>query len=122
MIDPLERRNDLHGHQNAVVNLLMEQPVNVFTAAALGRLEHLQAALNVNPEIVNARFRSVRTDSQEQHTNDWATPLWFAVVNNRLDTARALLLKGAERRSPIPKGVVLSIMPSWLGSKTCLHY
>lgn len=63
----------------------------------MGRLEHLQAALNVTPEMVNARFRSVRTDSQEQHTNDWATPLWFAVVNNRLDTARALLIKGAER-------------------------
>ncbi|MGQ7848035.1 ankyrin repeat domain-containing protein [Granulosicoccus sp. 3-233] len=87
----------LYGHQTAVVDLLMEQPMDIFTAAALGRLDHLEITLNNNPELVNARFRSVRTGSQEQHPNDWATPLWFAVVNNRIDTARALLARGAER-------------------------
>lgn len=86
----------MHGYQSAAVELLMECAMDIFTAAALGRMDQLGRAIDSDPGLVNSRFRSVRTGNQAHHPNDWATPLWFAIVNAQAETAAALLANGAE--------------------------
>ncbi|MBT0957538.1 ankyrin repeat domain-containing protein [Alphaproteobacteria bacterium KMM 3653] len=86
----------MHAYQEGAVELLMEHPMDIFAAAAMGRLDHIKAALAQDAALVNARFKSVRTGGGESHPNDWATPLWYAVVNGREDSARLLLSRGAD--------------------------
>lgn len=64
----------MHNHQDAAVAMPMDCPMDVFAAAALDRPDHLEAALAVDPALVNARFRTVRTGPQESYVNDWTTP------------------------------------------------
>ncbi|MEM7546931.1 MAG: ankyrin repeat domain-containing protein [Pseudomonadota bacterium] len=86
----------MHNHQDAAVALLMDQPMDIFAAAAMGQVDHLRTTLARDPALVNARFRTIRTGPQDDYVNDWATALWFAAVNGRDDAARMLLAAGAD--------------------------
>lgn len=86
----------MHNHQDAAVALLLEHPMDVFAAAALDRADHLDRALEIDPDLVNACFRTVRTGPDETYVNDWATPLWFAAMNGRIEIVRRLLALGAD--------------------------
>lgn len=94
----------MHGYRDAAVALLMDCPMDVFAAAALDRIDHLDTALAKDPGLVNARFRTVRTGSRESHPNDWATPLWFAAVNGRAEVVRYLLDRDADPDVADPQG------------------
>lgn len=85
----------LHAFKEDVAAYLMRCPMDIFSAAAMGREDQLAEALAENAALADARFRTVRTSGQAQHERDWATPLWFAAVNGRLETARLLLSHGA---------------------------
>ncbi|WP_299790501.1 hypothetical protein [uncultured Marivita sp.] len=78
--------------------------MDVFAAAALDRLDHLERPLDGDPGLANARFRTVRTGPQETLPNDWATPLWFAAVNGRAGVISYLLNSGADRAVSDPEG------------------
>ncbi|MEM6340217.1 MAG: ankyrin repeat domain-containing protein [Pseudomonadota bacterium] len=94
----------MHAHQDETVAFLMDCPMDVFAAAALDRIDHLETALRTDRSRVNARFRSVRTGSQENHPRDWATPLWFAAVNGRGEVVNFLLQHGADPSVTDPDG------------------
>ena len=70
--------------------------MDVFASAAMGKEDQLRALLENDPDLVNARFKSVRTGPQDTNVNDWATPLWFAVMNGRLESVRFLTSRGAD--------------------------
>ncbi len=86
----------MHNFQDAAADLLMTFAMDVFAAAAMGRIDQVAEALNDEPELVHARFRSVRTGLQEHYERDWTTPLWFAAVNGKEDVVDLLLSRGAD--------------------------
>lgn len=86
----------MHNHQDAVVALLLDHPMDIFAAAAMGRIDQIDAALSRDPGLVNARFRSVRTGPEDTYVNDWTTPLWFAAMNGRQESVDILLARGAD--------------------------
>ncbi|MEM7191179.1 MAG: ankyrin repeat domain-containing protein, partial [Pseudomonadota bacterium] len=86
----------MHTDREEAVALLLEHPMDLFAAAALDRLDHAEALLNADPDLINARFKSVRTGDQPDYVNDWTTPLWFAVMNGREEMTRFLLDRGAD--------------------------
>lgn len=59
-------------------------PMDILIAAAIGRTDHIKKALAQDESLVNARFRSVRNDTQDSFERDWAPPLWYAVMNGQL--------------------------------------
>ncbi len=86
----------MHSQQAGVVACLMEQPMDIFTAAARDRADHVLAALERAPDCLNARFRFVRSGTGEVHVNNRAPPLWFAAVNGRDAMVGLLLESGAD--------------------------
>ncbi len=86
----------MHNYQEAAIKLLMEHPLDIFAAAALDRRDHVEAALTKDSELINARFRSVRTGPDSDYVNDWVTPLWFAAMNGRQEMVEYLLERGAD--------------------------
>ena len=87
----------MHSFQDEAVALLLKCPMDIFSAAAMGRTDLIETALNEDATMVNARFRSVRTSSDPNFERDWATPLFFAAVNGQTETLRLLLKHGANR-------------------------
>ncbi|MEP5762249.1 MAG: ankyrin repeat domain-containing protein [Litoreibacter sp.] len=98
----------MHNFQDKAVALLMDCPMDVFAAAAMGQMDQLRSALEADPDLANARFQTVRTGSQKSNVNDWATPLWFAVMNGRVDVVRFLLEHEADPTISDPKGRTIS--------------
>lgn len=94
----------MHNHQHDAVTLLMEHPMDIFAAAAMDRLDHVETALAKDHSALNARFRSVRTSEVETYENDWVPPLWFAAMNGRHEMVTALLARGADPSITDPDG------------------
>lgn len=94
----------MHNHQDETVALLMDQPMDIFAAAAMDRQDHVKAQLTKDPSLINARFRTVRTGPDETYDNDWVTPLWFAAMNGRDDMVTTLLKHGADAGITDPEG------------------
>lgn len=98
----------MHNFQHETVALLLEYPMDVFAAAATGKTDQLEAEFERDPDLVNARFRTIRTGSQESNVNDWTTPLWFAAMNGRMDVVKFLLEHEADPTICDPKGRTMS--------------
>ncbi|MEO9517576.1 MAG: ankyrin repeat domain-containing protein [Paracoccaceae bacterium] len=98
----------MHNFQHETVALLLEYPMDVFAAVAMGKTDQLEAEFERDPELVNARFRTVRTGSQESNVNDWTTPLWFAAMNGQMDVVRFLLEHEADPTISNPEGRTIS--------------
>ena len=94
----------LHNFQGEAAEVLLEQPMDIFAAAAMGRTDRVEQLLSRDTNLVHARFRSVRTGPQDTHARDWATPLLYAALNGRTDTARMLLDHGADASISAPDG------------------
>lgn len=90
----------IHAEHKNVIDYLDTAAMDVFTAAIRGRTEQLDAMLAAEPELVNARFKTVRpvesVKTTDTHDNDWMTPLVYAVMGNREATVKLLLERGAD--------------------------
>jgi ankyrin repeat protein len=98
----------MHNFQHETVALLLDHPMDVFAAAAMGKTDQLEAAFERDPDLVNARFQTVRTGSQESYANDWTTPLWFAAMNGRMDVVKFLIQHDADPTISDPMGKTIS--------------
>lgn len=94
----------LHNFQEETAQLLLKYPVDIFAAAATGNVEQTRGILADDPNLVNARFKTVRTGPQESFERDWVTPLWYAAVNGSLEAVRLLLDHGADPNVEDAKG------------------
>ena len=90
----------IHAEHQDLIDYLDTASMDVFTAAVRGRTGQLEAMLTTEPELVNARFETVRPvvegTENASHNNDWMTPLVYAVMGNREATVKLLLEKGAD--------------------------
>lgn len=94
----------LHAQNQPVIDLLMQAEMDIFFAAALGNLDQIDARLGEDPSWINAPFARVRPRPEQDWPNDWAPPLWYAVMNGRVDCVRHLLGKGASPEVKDPSG------------------
>ncbi|MGI9465064.1 MAG: ankyrin repeat domain-containing protein, partial [Aestuariivirgaceae bacterium] len=86
----------LHAKKHDVVAFLETVEMDIFTAAARGIADQLQARLQEDPARLNQRFSDVRTGTHNQFGTDWFTPLVSAATNNRVEAVRWLLEQGAD--------------------------
>ena len=80
-----------------MVEFLKAYPLDVFAAAAFGQNEQLANLLNRHPEQADIRFGDFRPRGGPGSDHDWMTPLGFAIGNQRAETVRLLLERGADR-------------------------
>ncbi|MEM7060952.1 MAG: ankyrin repeat domain-containing protein [Pseudomonadota bacterium] len=97
-----------HHFQPAAMELLMDYPMDIFCAAAADRPEYIAELLEADPDLIHAKFKTVRTGPQEDYVNDWTTPLFFAAANGRADLTKMLLDRGADARVADPSGKTIA--------------
>jgi hypothetical protein len=83
--------------EREMVRFLETQPMDVFAAAAYGRLDRLNAWLDADPSLIERPFGEFRARGRASPDRDWLTPLGFAIVNGRAEAVRLLLQRGASR-------------------------
>lgn len=86
----------LHNKQESAIAYLDRQHMDIFSAAARGRVDLIEAELTHDPNAAHRNFRAVRPGPGGACSHDWATPLLFAVQNGQIATARILLDHGAD--------------------------
>lgn len=84
----------LHTQQSEVVARLDAAPMDIFTAAARGNLEQLQAHLTADPTQLERRFETLRPGDTPSG-NDWLTPLAYATGAGQVTAMQFLLGRGA---------------------------
>ena len=97
----------LHAEAQGAIVLLDRHDMDIFGAAARGRIDLIERLIADDPSRVNAPFSSIRPNPQAKCGHDWATPLWFAIQNGRADSVRALVAKGADPDISSPDGRTL---------------
>lgn len=80
-----------------MVEFLKAYSLDVFAAAAFGQNEQLANLLDRHPEQADIRFGDFRPRGGPGSDHDWMTPLGFAIGNQRAETVRLLLERGADR-------------------------
>lgn len=86
----------LHADQTEMVALLDEHPMDIFSAAARGRLDQLAEHFAQNPVAHQTRFSEIRPAECGPMDMDWMTPLAFAAARGQADAVRFLLDQGAD--------------------------
>ncbi len=86
----------LHAGQKDMIALLDDYPMDVFGAAARGKLDQLQAYLDETPNIHGMRFSEIRPPEGRPTEMDWMTPLAYAVGAGREEAVKVLLEHGAD--------------------------
>ena len=94
----------LHGAQEGAIARLVDAPMDIYLAAALGRTDQIDARLADDPTWLNAPFASIRPMPEQDWPNDWAPPLWYAAMNGQGDAVRYLLGLGADTSLTDPDG------------------
>lgn len=85
----------LHLEKPETIALLGSAAMDIFTAAAFGKLDQLETRLAEDPSRLDQRFAEIRPGDKPSD-NDWMTPLVYAVLNNREEAVRYLLDRGAD--------------------------
>ena len=85
----------LHLEKPETIALLESAAMDIFTAAAFGKLDQLEKQLAEDPSRLDQRFADIRPGDNPGE-NDWMTPLVYAVLNNREEAVRYLLERGAD--------------------------
>ena len=99
----------LHAEHHSIVEYLDTMPMDIYTAAIRGRMKQLQRHIESNPELINQRFETLRSQrSNNPHDSDWMTPLAFAVAGNQAEAMTALLNHGADPTISTDSGLSLS--------------
>ncbi len=86
----------LHAGHERIIAILDQADMDIFTAAARGNLKRLTAHLSATPNTVNMTFAEVRPPKSTETSNDWMTPIVYAVLNDRAAVVETLLTKGAD--------------------------
>jgi ankyrin repeat protein len=95
-----------HGHDEMVA-YLETQPMDIFTAAARGLEMRLTAALDADPDLMEARLAHVHPPGSSDPGNGWITPIVAAITNGRVGAVRLLIERGADLTLKGPKGETL---------------
>jgi len=85
----------LHLEKPETIALLEKAAMDIFTAAAFGKIDQLETQLAEDPSRLDQRFADIRPGDNPSE-NDWMTPLVYAVLNNREEAVRYLLENGAD--------------------------
>ena len=85
----------LHLENPETIALLESAAMDIFTAAAFGKIDQLEKRLAEDPSRLDLRFADIRPGDNPSE-NDWMTPLVYAVLNNREEAVRYLLENGAD--------------------------
>lgn len=85
----------IYSNQADAIALLEQCDMDIFGAAARGRIDLVDARLAEDPECLEVTFGDRRPSPEKECGNDWATPLWFAAMNGRIETVQHLLALGA---------------------------
>ena len=91
------------GHQD-VVDFLMTHDHDIFAEIFFDRPERVRALLEADPNLINLRFRELRSCTEEPSEFDWRTPLVSAVKGERRECIEYLLAAGADRNVRSPEG------------------
>lgn len=88
----------IHVNQQAAIEYLDTQAMDIFTAAVRGNLNQLKSHIETEPASVNQHFDTVRPPLKNalSHENDWMTPLIYALSGNKHDAVKLLLDNGAD--------------------------
>lgn len=86
----------MYAQRQDVIDVLMNAPMDIFMAAAIGNIGEIEARLSEDPDWINATFSTVRPSPERTWSNDWATPLWYAVMNGQSAVVEYLLDRGAD--------------------------
>ena len=73
--------------------------MDIFLAAAMGRIDQIKARLAEDVSWLNAPFERVRPVPEKEWANDWAPPLWYAAMNGQIEAVKYLLQKGANAKA-----------------------
>ncbi|MEM9632231.1 MAG: ankyrin repeat domain-containing protein [Pseudomonadota bacterium] len=95
----------LYAQQREVIDVLMAAPMDIYLAAAMGRIEQMDARLAEDKSWLDAPFSRVRPSPEKECSNDWAPPLWFAAVNGQFEAVTHLLELGADETIADPSGL-----------------
>ena len=107
----------LHAEDAAMIALLDECRMDIFTAAARGNIEQLKARLGEDSARVHLRFAELLTGDNPPE-NGWTTPLIFAVAGDHPEAVRLLLEAGSDLSVADGKGTsVLTIAEKQAGEE-----
>ncbi len=98
----------LYGQQKEAIAILMEAEMDIFLAAAMGKIAQIEARLAEDPDWLNARLGQVLQPASAPSDISWATPLWMAAMRGEWETVKHLVKKGADTSVPDPKGETLA--------------
>ncbi len=85
----------LYAQSQTAIDLLMVSEMDVFMAAAMGKISQIEARLTEDQTWLNATLSRVLPDDDGTQEQDWKTPLWFAAMNGQNAAVRFLLEQGA---------------------------
>lgn len=84
-----------HNEKPEAVAFLRTQDMDIFGASAQGRKDIVERLLAENPDGLEVAFGAVRENQDKPCTNDWMTPLAFAVANAQEEIVELLIGRGA---------------------------
>jgi ankyrin repeat protein len=82
-----------HGGHEAVRDLILEGPIDIFDAIAFDRSQRVQQILDEDPVALD---RTLGETAGVKGEESWCTPLVWAVGHNKPDSVRLLLSRGAK--------------------------
>ncbi|MGI9305530.1 MAG: ankyrin repeat domain-containing protein [Gammaproteobacteria bacterium] len=97
----------IYNGRHDTVAFLDDCDMDVFTAAARGKIDRLEKLLDAAPHLLEVKFRSIRPAKDEPCEADWMTPLAIAVGNDQVASVEYLLQRGANPNVTTAEGTSL---------------
>lgn len=88
----------LQNNQPAAAEFLDHCAMDIFTAAARENLPQLEKLLSDEPQLLEILFGDIRPNKTKACDMDWMTPLAFAIANQKTESVKFLLDRGANLR------------------------
>ncbi|MEM8777097.1 MAG: ankyrin repeat domain-containing protein, partial [Pseudomonadota bacterium] len=96
-----------YAQQQAVIEILKEAEMDIFTAASVGNTSQIEARLADDPKWLNARFEDVLQPCSAPCDSTWVTPIWRAAMSDQWNAVKHLLERGADTSQRDPNGRAL---------------
>ncbi|UUX51122.1 ankyrin repeat domain-containing protein [Nisaea acidiphila] len=97
-----------YSQKKEAIALLLQAPMDIFFAAAMGRTDQIDARLAEDPDWLDAPFSRVVPQSANSGDDHWAPPLWKAAVSGQIGSVEHLLEKGANPDICDPSGTSIA--------------